>query len=309
MGHMSFNRTNPISGEIASTSAAMSADDARATADRAAGAFLAWSQTGPNTRRQLLNAAADALEARKDDFVRATTAEIGATAGWAMFNLSLAAGMMREAAELTTHITGDVIPSDKPGCISLALREPAGVVLGIAPWNAPIILGVRAIAVPLACGNSVILKASEMCPRTHSLIVESCVAAGFPQDVVSIVTNQPADAAQVVGELIDHPAVRRINFTGSTTVGKIVAKRAAENLKPCLLELGGKARDASAAKADLGLWIGEAYNHVQSGVTLDRAKIAFNFWCQLWCQRRGSEGNSGDQRVNMINKLLIHKDC
>ncbi|HWM66560.1 MAG TPA: aldehyde dehydrogenase [Steroidobacteraceae bacterium] len=269
---MSFDRINPISGEIASTSAAMSAADARATADRAAGAFVTWSQTGPNTRRQLLNAAADALQARKDDFVRAMTAEIGATASWAMFNLSLAVGMMREAAALTTQITGDVIPSDKPGCISLALREPAGVVLGIAPWNAPIILGVRAIAVPLACGNSVILKASEMCPRTHSLIVESCVAAGFSQDVVSIVTNQPADAAQVVGELIDHPAVRRINFTGSTTVGKIVAKRAAESLKPCLLELGGKAPLIVLEDADLD----EAVKAAAFGAFMNQGQICMS---------------------------------
>ncbi|MGG2362311.1 aldehyde dehydrogenase family protein, partial [Salmonella enterica] len=91
--------------------------------------------------------------------------EIGATAGWALFNLGLAASMVREAAALTTQIAGEVIPSDKPGCLAMALREPVGVILGIAPWNAPIILGVRAIAVPLACGNAVILKASETCPR------------------------------------------------------------------------------------------------------------------------------------------------
>jgi acyl-CoA reductase-like NAD-dependent aldehyde dehydrogenase len=248
---MSFNRINPISGEIASTSVAMSPDDARAVADRATAAFAGWSQTGPNTRRRLLIDAAAALEARRDEFVRAMMDEVGATAGWAMFNLMLAAGMLREAASVTTQITGEVIPSDKPGCLAMALREPAGVVLGIAPWNAPIILGVRAIAVPLACGNSVILKASEMCPRTHSLIVESFAAAGFPPGVVNIVTNRPADAGEVVGALIDHPAVRRINFTGSTAVGKIVARRAAENLKPCLLELGGKAPLIVLEDADL----------------------------------------------------------
>ena len=101
-------------------------------------------------------------------------AETGATAGWAGFNVLLAAGMLREAASMTTQISGEVIPSDKPGCIAMAVRQPAGVVLGIAPWNAPIILGVRAIAMPLACGNTVVLKASEICPRTHALIVEAC---------------------------------------------------------------------------------------------------------------------------------------
>jgi benzaldehyde dehydrogenase (NAD) len=248
---MNFNRISPITGEIASTAAAMSPVRAGAVADAAAAAFPEWSQTGPNTRRALLSKAADALEARRTEFVEAMMGEVGATAGWAMFNLMLAAGMLREAASLTTQIAGEVIPSDKPGCIAMALREPAGVVLGIAPWNAPIILGVRAIAVPLACGNSVILKASEVCPRTHSLIVESFAAAGFPANVVNIVTNRPEDAGAVVGALIDHPAVRRINFTGSTHVGRIVAIRAAENLKPCLLELGGKAPLVVLEDADL----------------------------------------------------------
>ncbi len=127
--------------------------------------------------------------------------------------------MLREAAAITTQISGQVIPSDKPGCLAMALREPIGVILGIAPWNAPVILGTRAIAVPLACGNTVILKASEICPRTHSLIVEAFHDAGFDDGVVNVVTNRPEDAADVVGALIDHPAVRRVNFTGSTAVG------------------------------------------------------------------------------------------
>ena len=107
----------------------------------------------------------DALEARADEFVAAMAEELRASEPWARFNVMLGAGMIREAAAITTQISGEVIPSDKPGLLSLALREPAGVVLGIAPWNAPVILGCRAIATPLACGNTVILKASERCPR------------------------------------------------------------------------------------------------------------------------------------------------
>ena len=144
-----------------------------------------------------------------------------------------------------------MIPSDHEGTIAMALREPVGVMLGIAPWNAPIILGVRAIAVPLACGNSVILKASEQCPRTHALIIEAFAEAGFPEGVVNVVTNAPEDAAEVVGALIDAPQVKRINFTGSTGVGKIIARRAAEHLKPVLLELGGKAPMIVLEDADL----------------------------------------------------------
>src|SRR6201996_5502730 len=160
-----FERRNPVTGEVASTASAATADDARAAASAAAAAFPVWSALGPNARRALLNRAADALDAKAAEFVDAMMGEIGATEGWARFNLMLASGMVREAAALTTQIGGEVIPSDKPGCIAMALREPVGVILGIAPWNAPIILGVRAIAAPLACGNSVILKASELCPH------------------------------------------------------------------------------------------------------------------------------------------------
>jgi acyl-CoA reductase-like NAD-dependent aldehyde dehydrogenase len=214
-------------------------------------AFPAWSALGPNARRALLNGAADAIDARADAFVETMREELRASEPWARFNVMLGAGMVREAAALTTQITGEVIPSDKPGLLSLALREPVGVILGIAPWNAPVILGCRAIAAPLACGNTVILKASERCPRTHALIVEAFDAAGFPSGVVNLVTNEPHEAAELVGALIDHPAVRRINFTGSTAVGKIVAKRAAEHLKPVLLELGGKAPLIVLEDADL----------------------------------------------------------
>ena len=222
-----------------------------AAAEAASAAFADWSALGPNTRRSLLNAAAGELEARADAFIEAMAAELRASEPWARFNVMLGAGMVREAAALTTQITGEVIPSDKPGLLSLALREPVGVILGIAPWNAPVILGCRAIASPLACGNTVILKASERCPTTHGLIVDAFKAAAFPNGVVNLVTNEPEHASEVVGALIDHPAVRRINFTGSTAVGKIVARRAAAHLKPVLLELGGKAPLIVLEDADL----------------------------------------------------------
>ncbi|WP_334183325.1 aldehyde dehydrogenase [Novosphingobium sp.] len=269
---MKFERINPLTGDVASSAEAMTAGQMPAVAARAGAAQPAWAAQGPNARRAVLLRAADALEARKDAFVDAMMGEIGATAGWAMFNLGLAAGIVREAASLTTQIAGEIIPSDKPGCLAMAIREPAGVILGIAPWNAPIILGVRAIAVPLACGNAVILKASEQCPRTHALIIEAFAEAGFPEGVVNVVTNAPADAAEVVGALIDAPQVKRINFTGSTAVGKIIAKRAAEHLKPCLLELGGKAPFVVLHDADLD----EAVKAAAFGAFMNQGQICMS---------------------------------
>jgi vanillin dehydrogenase len=124
-------------------------------------------------------------------------------------------------------------------------------VAAMAPWNAPVILGVRAIAMPLAYGNTVVFKASEESPRTHGAVVHALVDAGLPDGVLNLVTTAPEDAAEVVEELIDHPEVARINFTGSTRVGRIVAEKAAARLKRVLLELGGKASQVVLADADL----------------------------------------------------------
>ncbi|MFZ9494003.1 MAG: aldehyde dehydrogenase, partial [Burkholderiaceae bacterium] len=214
-------------------------------------AFRTWSETGPNERRALLLKAADQLQAKTPQFIEAVGAETGGTGMWAGFNVFLAAGMLREAAALTTQISGEVIPSDVPGSLAMAVRQPAGVVLGIAPWNAPVILAVRAIATPLACGNTVILKGSENCPRTHQLIIEALQEAGFPPGVVNYITNAPQDAGAVVEAMVAHPAVRRVNFTGSTRVGRIIAMTCAKYLKPAVLELGGKAPLVILDDADL----------------------------------------------------------
>jgi acyl-CoA reductase-like NAD-dependent aldehyde dehydrogenase/ABC-type branched-subunit amino acid transport system ATPase component len=246
-----FERRNPLDGSVATRAPAASTGDAVAAVDAAAEAFKTWKLTGPSERRALLLKAADALEVLTPKFVEAVPAETGATGLWAGFNVMLAAGMIREAAALTTQIGGELIPSDVPGSLAMGVRQPAGVVLGIAPWNAPIILGVRAIATPLACGNTVILKGSENCPHTHQLIVQAFQDAGFPAGVVNYITNAPADAGAVVEAMVAHPAVRRVNFTGSTRVGKLLALTCAKYLKPSVLELGGKAPMVVLDDADL----------------------------------------------------------
>jgi acyl-CoA reductase-like NAD-dependent aldehyde dehydrogenase len=271
-GKAVFERMDPVTKQVASRAAAGTAEDARRAADAAAAAFPAWRDLGPNARRALLLKAADVVQSKAEDFIRLITTETGATAPWGGFNVMLAASMLREAASMTTQITGEVVPSDKPGCWSLAVRQAAGVCLGIAPWNAPVILGVRAIAMPLACGNTVVLKASESCPATHRLIGTAMREAGLPDGVVNVVTNAPADAAAVVEALIAHPAVRRVNFTGSTHVGRIIAETAGRHLKPVLLELGGKAPLIILDDADLD----EAVNAAAFGAFLNQGQICMS---------------------------------
>lgn len=213
-----FERCNPVTGEVVSQAAAATLADADAAVAAASAAFPAWAALAPGERRSRLLAGADLLQARAAEFI-AAAGETGAMANWYGFNVKLAANMLREAAAMTTQITGEVIPSDVPGSFAMALRAPCGVVLGIAPWNAPVILATRAIAMPLACGNTVVLKASELSPAVHRLIGQVLHDAGIGDGVVNVISNAPQDAPAIVERLIANPAVRRVNFTGSTHVG------------------------------------------------------------------------------------------
>ncbi|RQR46712.1 MULTISPECIES: aldehyde dehydrogenase [unclassified Burkholderia] len=274
-------RRNPLDGTVASTAPAATVADARAAVHAAAAAFPAWSAMGPGERRALLNRAADALEEKRDAFALAMATETGASRLWADFNVKLAADGLREAAAMITQISGEVIPSDVPGNLALGVRQAAGVVLGIAPWNAPVILGVRAIALPLACGNTVVLKGSEICPATHGLIIEALQDAGLPRGVVNFITNAPANAGAIVEALIAEPAVRRVNFTGSTRVGRIIATQCAKYLKPSVLELGGKApflvlHDADIDAAVQGTAFGAFANSGQICMSTERIVVDTN---------------------------------
>src|ERR1700734_1904275 len=153
---------------------------------------------------------------RQTEIAQIVTEETGGVFGWGMFNVELAAGMLREAAAQAYGLVGEVIPSDVPGKLAMGVRQPAGVVVGIAPWNAPVILATRAVATPLAYANTVVLKASEICPRPHAAVVHALLDAGLPPGGINLVTNAPQDAADGVDELIAYPATRRINFPGST---------------------------------------------------------------------------------------------
>lgn len=273
-----FTRISPLDGKVATVAAAAQPQDVQAAIDAAAQAFPIWSALGPNERRKRLLKAADIMESRAAEFIVTASQETGSTQAWYGFNVHLAANMLREAAAMTTQIEGALIPSDLPGNLSMAMRVPCGVVVGIAPWNAPVILATRAVAMPLACGNTVILKASEITPATHLLIAQVLHEAGVGNGVINVITNDPADAAQVVEQLIAAPAVKRINFTGSTRVGRIIAATAAKYLKPVLLELGGKApvivcHDADLDQAVAAITFGAFFNQGQICMSTERILV------------------------------------
>jgi acyl-CoA reductase-like NAD-dependent aldehyde dehydrogenase len=258
VGIQTFDRLDPVTGAVASTAPSMTVNEATAVVDRAAAAFPAWSQTPPYERRRLLNAAADQLEQRAPDLARLMVAEVGMTKPAIIHNMIVGVNNLREAAALTTQIGGEVIPSSRPGTFAMAIRRPVGVVLGFATWNGVISLSTRSVAVPLACGNTAVMRASELSPGSHVVFSEIFAEAGFPDDVVGVVVNAPADGPEILRALVAHPEVRRINFTGSTKVGKIVAEIAARHLKPVVLELGGKNSLIVLNDADLDAAVGAA---------------------------------------------------
>jgi len=303
----SVERKNPLDGSIASRAPAATVDDAIRAVEAARKALPDWTQRGPNERRQLLMKAAQTMQAHTDDFVAAMAAETGASAMWAGFNVQLAANILLEAAALTTQVKGDLIPSDIPGSVAMAVRQPAGVVLSMAPWNAPVILATRAVATPLACGCTVVLKGSELCPATHGLIIQCLQEAGLPAGVVNFVTNAPQDAGALVQAMIAHPAVKRVNFTGSTRVGRIIGQTCAQYLKPAILELGGKAPfvvldDADIDEAVAGCTFGCFVNSGQICMSTERIivdeAVAADFTAKLVA--RASALPLGDPRQGPV---------
>lgn len=261
-----------LTGEPVARVAAATANDARRAVDAAAAALPVWSAMAPGQRRAVLERAAALLQERIGDIVHVMGREMGATAPWCDFNVHVAQGMLTEAAAQAYAAVGETLPSDVPGLTSLTIRQPVGVVVGIAPWNAPLILGVRAIAMPLILGNTVVLKASELTPLTHAAIVECLCDAGAPDGVVNLVTNAPEDAADVVEALIAHPRTARVNFTGSTRVGRIIAEIAGRYLKRSVLELGGKAPQVVLGDADLD----EAAGAAAFGAFMNQGQICMS---------------------------------
>jgi vanillin dehydrogenase len=315
-GGATFRRRDPVTDSVATQAPAARAPDAEAAIRSSERAFAHWSRTSPGERRALFLKAADLMESKADAFTRLMLEETGATAPWAGFNAMLAGGMLREAAAMTTQIVGEVIPSNKPGTLALTMPQPRGVCVGIAPWNAPIILGARAVAMPIACGNTVVLKASELCPATHRLIGQVFAEAGFPNGVLNVVTNDSKDAAEVVETLIAHPAVRHINFTGSTRVGRVIAKLAAEHLKPVLLELGGKAPllvlhdadiDAAVNAAIFGAFMHQGQICMSTERIIVDRSIADAFVAKL--AGRASQLPAGNPRGHVVLGSLVSLDA
>jgi acyl-CoA reductase-like NAD-dependent aldehyde dehydrogenase len=246
-----YEDRDPFTGDFVATAAAGGPADAVAAIEAASAAFEDWRATPPAERQRIFLKAADLLEERRDEVVSMLARETGSTFGFGMFQSFFVPSLFRQAAALPYAPLGQVIPSDT-GAFAMGYRRPAGVVGAFAPWNAALILSARSIAAPLALGNTVVLKPSEWSPWSGGLLwAEIFTEAGMPAGVLNVVTHAPGAAGPIGSALIEHPVVRRLNFTGSSAVGRLIAEAAGRHLKRVVLELGGSNPLIVLADADL----------------------------------------------------------
>jgi len=225
--------------------------DARAAVDAAHAAFPAWRAVPAKQRAQILKRWNDLVLAHQEDLGRLISREQGKPLAEGRGEVAYAASYIEWFAEEATRANGDVIPAPAPGRRMFALKEPVGVVAAITPWNFPAAMIARKIAPALAAGCTVVCKPAEDTPLTSLALVRLAQEAGVPAGVLNIVTASRERTPEVVDAWLDDERVRKITFTGSTPVGKHLARRSADTLKKLSLELGGNAPFIVFDDADL----------------------------------------------------------
>nr|WP_198984364.1 NAD-dependent succinate-semialdehyde dehydrogenase [Herbaspirillum sp. ASV7] len=243
--------SDPATGQVFATVPDGSAADARAAVDAAATAFPAWRATPAKQRAAILKRWNDLLIAHQDDLGRLISREQGKPLAEGKGEVAYAASYVEWFAEEATRVNGEVIPAPVSGRRMLALKEPVGVVAAITPWNFPAAMIARKIAPALAAGCTVVCKPAEDTPLTSLALVRLAQEAGVPAGVINIVTASRERTPEVVDAWLADARVRKISFTGSTAVGKHLARHSADTLKKLSLELGGNAPFIVFDDADL----------------------------------------------------------
>src|SRR5712671_4093085 len=235
-----FDDVEPYSGRLFARAAAGGRPEARAAIEAAAEAFPAWAATTPAEKARLFFAAAEIVKRRRAEIAQLLARETGSTILFASFQQELVIQTLEQAAGWVYLPQGEVLQSNIAGSNSIGIRRPLGVVACFTPWNGANILAWRAVLSPLAAGNTVVVKPSELAPVSAGLIVaEIAEEAGFPPGVINVVTHAPGAAGSVADEVFDNPHVRCINLIGGVKTARLLAERAGKTLKRSVLELGG----------------------------------------------------------------------
>lgn len=273
-----FDVVSPTNSKKLWSSSSASNKEALQACEAAEKAFKSWRHVKPADVRAILLKAADIMESSREELVKYMMEETGALHGFADHNIGVSIDNCRNVAGLPANITGVIPQTQDPNQTAFVYKEPYGVILGIAPWNAPFILGCRAFLFPIAAGNTVVFKGSELAPKTFWGIGRCFKEAGLPDGVLNMIYHQSSDAAEVTNTLIEQPAIKKINFTGSTLVGSIIASKAGKELKPVLMELGGKnnaivCEDANIPNAALQVALGSFLHAGQICMATERVLV------------------------------------
>ncbi|KAF8672025.1 Aldehyde dehydrogenase family [Rhizoctonia solani] len=295
-----YSRNDPHTGKHLFDVTAVTEDDAP------------WKATSPIERRKIFQNAARIIETRKDDIVKLATYETTHSVAWTHVDMTLAIAALEELASAITQLTAEVV-RPAPGQEGYIFREPFGVVLGIAPWNAALTLGFRSVSNAIIGGNTAILKSSEHSPRIHNAVAQIFAEAGLPAGVLNVVHVDPRDAPKVVESMVAHPAIRKVNFTGSTPVGAKIAEMCGRHLKPSVMELGGAAPFIVLEDADIEHAVNNAihasFTHSGMAIYLSQKSNSYEsvqvrFACQ---QSQSSCLVSNTMRANLsLSVLLLH---
>ncbi len=235
-----FEDFEPYGGGLYAKVADCAREDAQYAVESAAAAFPAWAATTPAERAKLFFKAVEIVKRRRTEIADILARETGSTISFSTFQQDLVAATIEQAAGWMYLPKGEVLETNMPGSHSIGVRRPLGVVASFTPWNGANVLSWRAVLSPVAAGNTVVVKPSELAPISAGLILaEICEEAGFPPGVINVVTHAPGGAPAIADVFFESDDVRVINLIGGVKTAKMLAKRAGETLKRTTMELGG----------------------------------------------------------------------
>ena len=266
---------NPATGETVGFIPDLGADDTRRAIAAASDAFVAWRAVPASRRAALLEAWHDALMANADPLARLMTLEQGKPLAEARGEIAYGAGFIKWFAEEARRVYGDTIPAPTADRRIVVLKEPVGVAAVITPWNFPNAMIARKAGAALAAGCTLVIKPSELTPFSALAMAGLASEVGIPAGVINIVTGQPGPIGEA---LTSSPLVRKLSFTGSTRVGKLLMQQSAATLKRVTLELGGNAPfiifdDADLEVAVAGVVASKFRNAGQTCVSANRILV------------------------------------
>ena len=267
--------SNPATGQALARVPAMGAVETQRAVTAAEAAWPAWKAQPAGERGRLLRRWNDLVLQHREDLARILTTEQGKPLADARAEVDYAASFIDWYAEETRRVLGEVIPGPSADRRILALREPVGVCAAITPWNFPYAMVTRKAAAALAAGCTMVLKPAEQTPLSALALMELAVRAGIPDGVLNVVTGDPV---AIGGVLTASPVVRKLSFTGSTEVGRLLMRQSADTVKKLSLELGGNAPfivfdDADVDSAIEGLMVAKFRNAGQACIAANRIYV------------------------------------